>query len=142
LGGDESAAIVAADPLLRQPGVRVLGHREDVEALLRAATLTINPLLGIRGSAVKLIESLCAGRICVSTEEGARGFASERFAGLVAVADVAAMAAPIVGLLDDAVQRHAQECADLLRLGDFQWERSAERLRSLYDDLLLPGESP
>ena len=142
LGGDESAAIVAADPLLRQPGVRVLGHREDVEALLRAATLTINPLVGIRGSAVKLIESLCAGRICVSTEEGARGFANERFAGLVAVADVAAMAAPIVGLLDDAVQRHAQESADLPRLADFQWERSAERLRSLYDDLLLPGESP
>ena len=52
------------------------------------------------------------------------------------------MAAPIVGLLDDAVQRHAQEGADLPRLGDFQWERSAERLRSLYDDLLLPGESP
>ena len=35
-----------------------------------------------------------------------------------------------------------RKAPDLPRLGDFQWERSAERLRSLYDDLLLPGESP
>jgi GT2 family glycosyltransferase len=142
LGGDESFAIVAADPLLRQDGVTVLGHREDVPDLLRAATLTINPLTGIRGSAVKLIESLSAGRVCVSTEDGARGFGADRLAGLVAVADVASMAAPIVALLADVGHRHRLEMQDRGRLADHQWERCAERQRRLYEALLAPrGES-
>ncbi|MBL0290974.1 MAG: glycosyltransferase [Betaproteobacteria bacterium] len=135
LGGDEATAIVAADPLLRQQGVTVLRHREDVPELLRAAALSINPLTGIRGSAVKLVESLSAGRVCVSTDDGARGFGGERFAALVTVADVGAMAAPIIALLADAARRHALEAPDE-RLAAWQWERCAERQRSLYDGLL------
>ena len=92
-------------PILGQPGVDVVGHRDDVAAALRQCTLTINPLTGIRGSALKLVESLTAGRVCVGTHESARGFADAGFAGLVTVPDVAAMAAPIIALLtfdDDA----------------------------------------
>lgn len=136
LGGDESAAIVAADPLLRQPDVAVLGHREDVPQLLRQATLTVNPLQGIRGSAVKLIESLSAGRICVSTHDGARGFADRGSAALVCVADVAAMATPIVELLRDDAQRHAREAPDRDLLEPYQWDRCAEHQRQLYRGLL------
>ena len=139
LGGDESAAVVASDGALRQDGVTVLGHRDDVESVLREAALTINPLTGIRGSAVKLIESLSAGRICVSTEDGARGFAAGRFDALVTVADVAAMAAPIVDLLSDANRRHALEAADLGRLAEHQWAHCAQRLRELYQRLVSDG---
>jgi GT2 family glycosyltransferase len=136
LGGDESAPIVAADPMLRQQDVTVLGHREDVTEILRRAVLTINPLTGIRGSAVKLIESLTAGRICVSTEDGARGFSAAGFAGLVTVRDVAAMAPPIVALLTDAQRRHALERADRGGLEAFQWPQCAAIQRALYDRLL------
>ena len=46
---------------------QVVGHRDDVPALLARCALTINPLAQIRGSAVKLVESLAAGRVCVTT---------------------------------------------------------------------------
>jgi glycosyltransferase involved in cell wall biosynthesis len=136
LGGDESAPIVAADPLLRQQDVTVLGHREDVPEILRRAVLTINPLTGIRGSAVKLIEALSAGRVCVSTVDGARGFVAAGFAGLVTAGDVAAMAEPIIALLADADRRHALEHSDRGRLAAFQWPRCAAIQRALYDQLL------
>ena len=78
LGGDESAEAVAQEPAFAQPGVTVSGHRDDVPALLAQCALTINPLAGIRGSAVKLVEALAAGRVCVSTADGARGFREAR----------------------------------------------------------------
>ena len=136
LGGDESRAIVAADATLRQPGVEVLGHREDVPELLRRAALTVNPLAGIRGSAVKLIESLSAGRVCVSTRDGARGFADRSLTALVTVADVAAMAAPVIALLGDVADRHARELPDAGRLGAYQWDRCSSVQRDLYRHLL------
>ena len=87
LGGDQAPARVAGDPLFSQDGVTVLEHREDVAALLSASALTLNPLTGIRGSSIKVIESLAAGRVCVSTGDGARGFIDAGFAGLVTTSE-------------------------------------------------------
>src|SRR5204863_2625681 len=82
LGGNDAPAAAADDPLFGQPGVEVMALREDVAALLGDCALTINPLRRIRGSAIKLIESLTVGRVCVSTVEGARGFLDVRHPGL------------------------------------------------------------
>jgi GT2 family glycosyltransferase len=133
LGGDESLEMARDDALFAQPGVEVMGHRDDVPRLLAQCTLAINPLAGIRGSAVKLVETLAAGRVCVSTGDGARGFAGAA-AGLVVVPDVAAMAEPIVALLGDATRRHALERPDPARLDAFGWHHSVARLRELIDD--------
>jgi glycosyltransferase involved in cell wall biosynthesis len=114
----------------------VQGHRDDVPDVLAASTLTINPLQAIRGSAVKLVESLAAGRVCVSTTAGARGFATAALPGLVTVPDVAAMAEPIVALLADASRRHALEVPAAGALDAFAWERSVARQKALYDDLM------
>jgi len=84
----------STNPRSRSPASRSLGHRDDVPQLLSECALTINPLAGIRGSAVKLVESLAAGRACVSTSAGARGFLDDVPPGLVAVPDVPSMAAP------------------------------------------------
>jgi GT2 family glycosyltransferase len=134
LGGDESLAVVRGDPLFAQPGVTVLGHRDDVPRLLAQSTLAINPLQDIRGSAVKLVETLAAGRVCVTTHDGARGFAGAA-PGLVAVPAVAAMADPIVALLQDAPRRRALERPEPARLDAFGWHHSVARLRALIDDL-------
>jgi len=134
LGGDESLGLVRGDPLFAQDGVEVLGHRDDVPRLLARSTLAINPLAGIRGSAVKLVETLAAGRVCVTTADGARGFA-DAVPGLVVVPDAAAMADPIVALLRDAPRRHALERADPARLDGFGWHHSVARLLALIDDL-------
>jgi GT2 family glycosyltransferase/glycosyltransferase involved in cell wall biosynthesis len=136
LGGEGGAARVAGDAAFSQDGVSVLGHREDVPALLAASALTLNPLTGIRGSAIKVIESLAAGRVCVSTEDGARGFADAGFAGLLTTARVADMARVVIELLRDDELRHRLEAPDAGRLAGFQWRRSAEIQGSLYRELL------
>lgn len=133
LGGDESLAMVRGDALFAQPGVEVLGHRDDVPRLLARSALAVNPLVNIRGSAVKLVETLAAGRVCVTTSDGARGFAGAA-AGLVAVADVASMAGPIVALLRDSQRRHSLELADRSQLDAFGWHHSVARLRELIED--------
>jgi glycosyltransferase involved in cell wall biosynthesis len=136
LGGDGANHAVADDAAFRQPGVQVLEHREDAIELLRASALSVNPLTGIRGSAIKLIESLLAGRICVSTREGARGFVSESFPALAVVDDVAAMAGPVVELLRNAALRREREAPRVEVLSRFSWERCAAEQGALYRELL------
>ena len=133
LGGDESLAMTRGDALFAQAGVELLGHRDDVPRLLAQCTLTVNPLSSIRGSAVKLVETLAAGRVCVTTADGARGFAGAA-PGLVVVPDVAAMADPIVVLLRDASRRNALERPDAARLDAFGWHHSVARLRKLIEE--------
>jgi glycosyltransferase involved in cell wall biosynthesis len=136
LGGAESAAVAAGDARLRQPGVRLISEFVDPSAHLASCTLSINPQRNIRGSSIKLIESLLAGRVCVSTADGARGFGGAQLAGLVCAADIASMAAPIAGLLADASERHRRECADGERLDAYTWDAMAQRQLALYHELL------
>ena len=139
LGGDGAAQAVAGDAAFSQPDVRVIGHRDDVSELLSQSALTLNPLSGIRGSSVKVIESLAAGRACVSTEEGARGFIGAGLRGLITVRDVAAMAQPIIGLLEDREQRRRIENPDRARLARFLWQHCAAIQSNLYRSLLEGG---
>jgi glycosyltransferase involved in cell wall biosynthesis len=136
LGGDEAARVVAGDPAFAQPGVEVVGHREDVAEALAQCALTVNPLEGIRGSPVKVVESLSAGRACVSTAEGARGFARLGLPGLVLSDDIAGMREPIARLLHDADERHRIERPDPAHLRAFQWSACTRLQGTLYAQLL------
>lgn len=139
LGGDEHVQYTSGEPAFAQAGVTILGHRDDVPQLLARCALTINPLAGIRGSAVKLVEALVAGRVCVSTRDGARGIGLATPA-LVIVEDAAAMAAPIAHLLVDSAERHRLEAPDAAALTRYGWPQAMARLRSLYDEL-RPAEA-
>jgi len=136
LGGTESAALAQTDARLRQPGVCVIAEFVEPAPYLRDCTLSINPQRDIRGSSIKLIESLLAGRVCVSTTDGARGFGDAHLEGLVCASDIAAMATPIVTLLADEAERHRREQADHARLDAYTWDAVAQRQHSLYCDLL------
>jgi GT2 family glycosyltransferase len=136
LGGDGARARVAADPLFAQSGVHVMDYRDDVAGLLASCALTINPLVAIRGSSIKVIESLVAGRVCVTTRDGARGFASEGLPGLIAVHDIAAMSAPIIALMRDPARRHVIEQPDAAKFARYRWEYSAAIQANLYRSLL------
>ena len=127
-GGDEGVAIAARERCFCQPRVRVRPFVANPRAALDACALTINPIRGNRGSAVKVIESLAAGRICVSTVEGARGFRSAGFRSLVEVPSVAEMLVPLRRLLRDTPARHALEPADEDVLAGFSWAAAAARL--------------
>jgi len=135
LGGVESAAVVARDARLRQEGVEVVSAFVDPAPYLQQCALTINPQTGIRGSSIKLIESLLAGRVCVSTADGTRGFGADDLRGLVVAADIASMGDAIVPLLADATKRRALERADDAKLDRHTWDAIADRQLALYRQL-------
>jgi GT2 family glycosyltransferase/glycosyltransferase involved in cell wall biosynthesis len=139
LGGDEHAERTLHEPAFAQPGVTVSGHRDDVPHLLSQCALTINPLAGIRGSAVKLVESLAAGRACVSTSAGARGFLADAPPGLVTVPDVPSMAPPVIELLTDAAARHRIEDPSPGAFDRYRWSQRIAELERLYRALLREG---
>ncbi len=136
LGGDGAPQTAARDSVFAQPDVSVLDHREDVREILSESALTLNPLSGIRGSSIKVIESLSAGRACVSTEDGARGFAGAGLRGLITVPDIHAMIAPIIGLLEDHERRRRIEAPDASQLLRFRWQHCARIQSDLYQSLL------
>jgi GT2 family glycosyltransferase len=139
LGGIEAGPIAAADTRFAQPGVRVIARFVDPAPHLAAATLTINPQRDIRGSSIKLIESLLAGRVCVSTRDGARGFLNASLAGLVSAASIDDMVPEISALLDDADERHRREFADHAKLDTWTWDAMAQRQLALYRQLAPRG---
>jgi radical SAM protein with 4Fe4S-binding SPASM domain len=139
LGGQGAKSIVSKSPALREAGVHVEEAVDDVHTWLAGCALTINPLYAIRGSSVKLIEALGAGRICVSTREGARGFADAGLPGLIIADEIAAMLEPISEMLDDVDRRVALERPDELALRPFSWQAAAEEQEQLYKQLMSRG---
>jgi len=139
LGGSESAAIAAADARLRQPGIELISAFVDPAEHLEKCTLSINPQRAIRGSSIKLIESLLAGRICVSTRDGARGFGDAQLEGLVLADDIGAMAEPIGALLADDAERRRRERAGNARLDAYTWDAMAQRQLAVYEQLTRGG---
>ena len=141
LAGDGAAADLRREPALAPAGVTVIDRFVDPAPYLARSALTLNPQRDIRGSALKVAESLLAGRVCVSTEAGARGYGADAGAGLVRVANVAAMGDAIDALLRDRMRRHAIEAADVdvrRRLG---WAHSGDALCAVYRDLGLNSDA-
>ena len=136
LGGNGAIAIASDDPLFRQAGVRVADSVGNVSTWLKRCALTINPLTGTRGSSVKLIESLAAGRVCVSTREGARGFRESTLSQLIVVDSVETMFEPILELLRDEPLRLGLETIRPLELEPYSWTQSALAQERVYRRLL------
>lgn len=132
LGGDGAPAKARTMPCFDQPGVEVREYVADVVPLLQRCAVSINPLYGIRGSSIKLIESLAAGRVCVSTRDGARGFLDGASPALIAVDRIEDFNPPLERLLLDEpyrleLERPAAEFRDR-----WSWESSARRQLDVY----------
>jgi len=117
---------------------RAIGKQipRHVREILAESALTLNPLSGIRGSSVKVIESLTAGRICISTTEGARGLLEANHRGLVTADTVAATMSPILRLLRNPAERHNLEQPCAATLARHYWPNCAEVQVRLYYRLL------
>lgn len=131
VGGTGARARVADLESFQCPSILVLDAVEAVDELLAAAALSINPQPQLRGSSLKVIESLAAGRVCVSTEAGARGHCDAGFAGLVVCRELADFLPVLSALLLDDTRRHRLERPDLERLSGYAWQRCADPLRAL-----------
>jgi GT2 family glycosyltransferase/MoaA/NifB/PqqE/SkfB family radical SAM enzyme len=132
LGGNGAPAAARAIACFDQPGVEVREYVPNVAPLLERCAVTINPLHGIRGSSIKLIESLAAGRVCVSTRDGARGFLDREYAALVTVERISDFGAPLERLLLDEPYRLARERPDSALREASSWSASADRLLEVY----------
>jgi len=122
-------------PSFRQRGVRLFEYVESVQPLLRQCALTINPIRGNRGSCRKVVESIAAGRVCVSTREGARGYLESGFPSLVTCEEVQEFAAPLRRLLHDVAYRRSLEKLDERHLHALSWECFQQRILDLYSTL-------
>jgi len=130
LGGRDARVMAAAHPCFARPSIEVVDSVPDVRPLLRACAVTINPQTDLRGSSLKLIESLAAGRVCVTTRTGARGMLTAGFRGIVAVERVSDLTAPLVRLLNDEAHRLALEPPEREKLAPYSWEAAGRELRA------------
>ena len=139
-GGEDALRTAGSLECFDQPGVRVMDYTDRPRDWLDRCTLTINPLRAVRGSCVKVIESIAAGRVCVSTRDGARGFTNAGFPGLIMTNTVEEFIEPLERLLLDHNYRRSLECAPKDVLESFSWKKSADLQAMLYQQWI--SESP
>ena len=137
LGGSEALDLTADSPLFQQKGVFVHGFTEDPRSFLDRCALTVNPLFGVHGTSLKVIESLAAGRICISSPDGARGFNSADFPALQVAQDIDAFVPMIAEFLRNPARRIALEKPDESVLHSHSWGHSADVLKMLYQKLSM-----
>jgi hypothetical protein len=139
LGGKGVRDFVDRDPRFRQKGVEVFEYVDDIQKILKQCALTINPISGNRGSCRKVVESLAAGRVCVSTREGARGYQELGIPSLLTYERVQDFAEPMIKLLGDIDYRRGLEWLNEGHRYKLSWEYSQDKLLSVYAAL---GASP
>jgi len=139
LGGNGAAKTASQMACFDQQGVTVVDHIEQPRPLLDQCAITINPLRGVRGSCLKIAESIAAGRVCISTTEGARGFLNHSIPALVAVDKVEEFEAPIKSLLSDTVHRRSLEEPSPRVLDICSWENGAKRMLAIYSRMIESG---
>jgi GT2 family glycosyltransferase len=137
LGGVDARMIAAQSACFEQPGVNVFDFVDDVHDYLQSCSISINPDKSVRGSSLKVIESLAAGRVCVSTPDGARGLMGSNLPSLV-VAHENDFADRIVRLLTDVEYRHRLE-VPTEALNQYSWQRASEEQARIYKLLLQSG---
>ncbi|MEO7916143.1 MAG: glycosyltransferase family 4 protein, partial [Dokdonella sp.] len=136
LGGIGAKQLISNETRFADPRIELIDRYVDPGPYLAAATLTLNPLVDIRGSSLKLMESLLAGRVCVTTVDGARGLGDDAPAAAEICIDITAMAAPISRLIADDEERHRRESPLDVRLDVLTWTASADAQAKLYEEVL------
>lgn len=141
VGGAGAKEMAAGVPGFSRPSIRVLEYVEDLGPLFAECALTINPQPELRGSSLKVLESLAAGRVCVSTRAGARGAISSGFKGLTVVDGLEGFSRAVVRLLLDEPHRLSIETPELEKLDEFSWEKAGRDLAD-YVEGITSGRVP
>jgi len=136
LGGHGALARAEALPCFWQTGVTVYEYIGDPCRFLQRCAVTIHPVLGRRGSSLNLIDALAAGRVCVSTAEGARGQLAADFPSLLTVDGIERFYDPLARLLCDPALRVTLEKPHVQGWQDHGWRGPSQELLALYLRLL------
>lgn len=132
LGGHGASELAERWDCFGQPGVRIIDEPVNPGPFLKKCAVTINPLYGMRGSSLKLIESIASGRVCVSTRDGARGFLQAEFPSLIVLDRIDGFSAPLEKLLLDESLRLSLERPCPIKLDLFTWKYAANMLEEIY----------
>ena len=137
--GPERAALTAA---IAQHGLEdsvwLAGDRDDIPDLLACMDVFVLPSLG-EGISNTVLEAMATGLPVIATRVGGNPeLVQDGVTGLlVSVADVPALAAAIVELLDDPARCDQMGRAAVQRVTtDFEWERTVSAYLGVYDELL------
>jgi GT2 family glycosyltransferase len=136
LGGTSARESTAVMEEFHQAGVTIVDYVQHPREWLRRCSLTINPLVGTRGSCIKVLDSLSAGRVCVSTRQGARGFLQSGLPQLVTVETIEEFEPLLHDLLSHVDARRSVERPSDEHLAGLAWRNSAASQDRLYQDLL------
>ena len=132
-GGPDEASLRSASP----PGVFFAGLSDEVPLWLAAADLVAVPSRW-EGMSLSMLEALAAGRSVVATDgPGAREAVTSDVGEVVPVEDPGALAAALITRIADPALRTAEGAAARSRAEEhYGSERSAERMRDVYGDVL------
>lgn len=136
LGGTGSRRLSKKWNCFDQKGIQIIDKPVAPRPFLEECAVTINPIYGMRGSSLKLIESIFSARVCVSTKDGARGFTNSGFSSLITVERIEQFHRPLEKLLLDEKYRLCLETPCMAKLTPFTWKQSANRLSDLYQCLI------
>jgi phosphatidylinositol alpha-mannosyltransferase len=144
--------LVGADPLSvrwlarRQgfslDGVDLLGglYEEELTRELERASLLVAPSLGGESFGMVLTRAFaCATPAVASDIEGYAAVATRESALLIPPGDADALAAALVELLEDEPRRRAMGEAARAVAEEYSWERIAQRLAAIYEELANQG---
>jgi polysaccharide biosynthesis protein PslH len=134
--GQGSAALGGA--VRNVPGVTIVGFVDDLREELAASRAVIAPIRFGGGTRLKVLEALAAGRPVVGTSLAVEriGFEHGRH-GLVAEGDDG-LAHAVTEFLRDRALATQQGSAGRELARSFRWAATLERVRELYQRLLLP----
>jgi sugar transferase (PEP-CTERM/EpsH1 system associated) len=135
---DAAFAIVGRNPapqvlrLGKRPGVTVTGPVEDVRGWLAAADVVVAPLLIARGIQNKVLEAMAMGRSVVASPGAFEGIEAEPGRDLLVSPTGAAMAAPVLELLDHPARAAAMGAAARKCIEEvYPWEVKLMPLREM-----------
>ena len=132
-GGRE---MVQDNPAFSLPGIVLVDYVEDMQTLLNRCALTINPLYGVRGSCLKIVESIRAGRVVLSTREGARGYLYAGLKSLMIVEEIEDFREPIRQLLLNPKSRMELEFLPVNEFERLTWRHAGKTLLDNYHSML------
>jgi D-inositol-3-phosphate glycosyltransferase len=126
-------------PLLAQPSVRVLGHRNDVPRLMRESDILVLPSIE-EGSALVAGEALASGCVPLVSNVSSGVCTHEENALVHLAGDVSTLSGHITALNESPELLESLRGGCLRTAPDFTWRRAGELLLRIYEDVASRGQ--
>lgn len=123
---------------IESPNLTFTGVVKNVAKLLANADVAVAPLFHGSGTRLKILEYFSCGLPVVSTSVGVEGLEVENEVNVLIEDDIKEFAVKVIKLLkDQALSTELGKAARKLVVDKYDWNKIAEHLNTVYQDLLL-----